>query len=160
MNKRRILAAAMALCIVAIIAVGATLAYLTDTKNAVNTFAIGNVKIKLIEQERDGNGGLKDFKQNKKLYPIIGSAQGEKDKYGMPTAKNYVDKMVTIENTGSEKAYIRAFFAIPCGSERAAFQLRQQGCEWRCFLHRGRRVDVDPRQQVELLRDHHGRHQV
>ena len=113
MNKRRILAAAMALCIVAIIAVGATLAYLTDTKNAVNTFAIGNVKIKLIEQERDGNGGLKDFKQNKKLYPIIGSAQGEKDKYGMPTAKNYVDKMVTIENTGSEKAYIRAFVAIP-----------------------------------------------
>ena len=113
MNKRRILAAAMALCIVAIIAVGATLAYLTDTKKAVNTFAIGNVKIKLIEQERDGNGGLKDFEQNKKLYPINGSAQGEKDKYGMPTAKNYVDKMVTIENTGSEKAYIRAFFAIP-----------------------------------------------
>ena len=31
----------------------------------------------------------------------------------MPTAKNYVDKMVTIENTGSEKAYIRAYFAIP-----------------------------------------------
>ena len=31
----------------------------------------------------------------------------------MPTAKNYVDKMVTIKNTGSEKAYIRAYFAIP-----------------------------------------------
>ena len=113
MNKRRILAAAMALCIVAIIAVGATLAYLTYTDDATNTFTIGNVKIKLIEQERDGNGGLTDFKQNKKLYPINGSAQGEKDELGMPTAKNYVDKMVTIENTGSEKAYIRAFFAIP-----------------------------------------------
>lgn len=36
-----------------------------------------------------------------------------KDEYGMPTAKNYVDKMVTIENTGSEAAYIRAYFAIP-----------------------------------------------
>ena len=114
MNKRRILAAAMALCIVAIIAVGATLAYLTYTDSATNTFTIGNVKIKLIEQERDGNGGLKDFEQNKKLYPINGSAQQDpKDKFGMPTSKNYVDKMVTIENTGSEKAYIRAFFAIP-----------------------------------------------
>ena len=114
MNKRRILAAAMALCIVAIIAVGATLAYLTYTDSATNTFTIGNVKIKLIEQERDGNGGLKDFEQNKKLYPINGSAQNdEKDKYGMPTSKNYVDKMVTIKNIGSEKAYIRAFFAIP-----------------------------------------------
>lgn len=113
MNKRRILAAAMALCIVAIIAVGATLAYLTYTDSATNTFTIGNVKIKLIEQERDGNGGLKAFEQNKKLYPINGSAQGEKDEWGMPTAKNYVDKMVTIKNTGSEKAYIRAFFAIP-----------------------------------------------
>ena len=31
----------------------------------------------------------------------------------MPTAKNYVDKMVTVKNTGSEAAYIRAYFAIP-----------------------------------------------
>ena len=115
MNKRRILAAAMALCIVAIIAVGATLAYLTYTDSATNTFTIGNVKIKLIEQQRKEKGSteLVDFDQDKKLYPIIGSAQGEKDAIGMPTAKNYVDKMVTIENTGSEKAYIRAFFAIP-----------------------------------------------
>ncbi len=41
----------MALCIVAIIAVGATLAYLTDTKNAVNTFTVGNVKIELLESQ-------------------------------------------------------------------------------------------------------------
>ena len=113
MNKRRILAIAMSLCIVAILAVGASLAYFTDTDEATNTFAVGNVKIDLIEKERDGKGGTKDFTPGKKLYPIVGSAQGEKDALGMPTAKNYVDKMVTIENTGSEKAYIRAYFAIP-----------------------------------------------
>ncbi len=113
MNKRRILAIAMSLCIVAILAVGASLAYFTDTDNATNTFTVGNVKIQLIEEERDGNGGKKEFTQNKKLYPIVGSAQGDKDALGMPTAKNYVDKMVTIQNTGSEKAYIRAYFAIP-----------------------------------------------
>lgn len=112
MNKRRILAIAMSLCIVAILAVGASLAYFTSTDSKTNTFTVGNVKITLIEQQR-GKDGLEDFKQNKKLYPIVGSAQGEKDALGMPTAKNYVDKMVTIKNTGSEKAYIRAYFAIP-----------------------------------------------
>ena len=113
MNKRKILTLAAALCILATIAIGGTLAYFTSTDNATNTFTVGHVKIDLIEEERDGNGGKQDFTQDKKLYPIAGSAQGEKDELGMPTAKNYVDKMVTVKNTGSEKAYIRAYFAIP-----------------------------------------------
>ena len=111
--KKKLTAIFLCVALSAIAIVGASLAYFTDTDNATNTFAVGNVKINLIEEERDGNGGTKEFTQNKKLYPIVGSAQGEKDALGMPTAKNYVDKMVTIENTGSEKAYIRAYFAIP-----------------------------------------------
>lgn len=113
MNKRRILAIAMSLCIVAILAIGASLAYFTDNDSATNTFTVGNVTIKLIEEERDGKGGKQSFTQDKKLYPIVGSAQAGTDDLGMPTAKNYVDKMVTVKNTGSEKAYIRAYFAIP-----------------------------------------------
>lgn len=111
--KKKLTAIFLCVALSAIAIVSASLAYFTDTDNATNTFAVGNVKINLIEEERDGNGGTKEFTQNKKLYPIVGSAQGEKDALGMPTAKNYVDKMVTIENTGSEKAYIRAYFAIP-----------------------------------------------
>lgn len=110
--KKKITAIFLCVALVAIAIVGASLAYFTDTKSATNTFAVGNVEIQLIEQQR-GENGLEPFEQNKKLYPIVGSAQGEKDEYGMPTAKNYVDKMVTIKNTGSEKAYIRAYFAIP-----------------------------------------------
>ena len=114
MNKRRILAIAMALCIVAILAVGASLAYFTDTAEKTNTFTVGNVSIELIEKQRNADHtALVDFEQNKKLSPIVGSAQGEQDEFNMPLAKNYVDKIVTIENTGSEKAYIRAYFAIP-----------------------------------------------
>ena len=112
MKKKTILVAAIAVMLVAALVVGGTLAYFTDTKSADNTFTVGNVKINLIEQER-GENGLQDFTPKKALYPIVGSAQGEKDEYGMPIAKNYVDKMVTIQNTGSEKAYIRAYFAIP-----------------------------------------------
>ena len=111
--KKKITAIFLCVALVAIAVVGASLAYFTDTDEATNTFTVGNVKIDLIEEERDGNGGKKDFEQGKKLYPIVGSAQKEKDELGMPTAKNYVDKMVTIRNTGSEKAYIRAYFAIP-----------------------------------------------
>ena len=111
--KKKITAIFLCVALLATAIVGASLAYFTDTDNETNTFTVGNVKIDLIEKERDGNGGTQDFTQNKKLYPIVGSAQGEKDALGMPTAKNYVDKMVTIKNTGSEKAYIRAYFAIP-----------------------------------------------
>lgn len=110
--KKKLTLVVTCIVLVAAMVIGGTLAYFTDTKNATNTFTVGNVKINLIEQQR-GENGLVPFEQNKKLYPIVGSAQGEKDEFGMPTAKNYVDKMVTIQNTGSEKAYIRAYFAIP-----------------------------------------------
>lgn len=111
--KKKITALCLCVALLAVAVVGASLAYFTDTDNADNTFTVGNVAIDLVEQERDGKGGLKAFENGKKLSPIVGSAQGEKDDYGMPTAKNYVDKMVTIQNTGSEAAYIRAYFAIP-----------------------------------------------
>lgn len=110
--KKKLTAIFLCVALVAVAIIGGTLAYFTDTDKETNTFAVGNVKIDLIEQQR-GENGLVPFEQGKKLYPIVGSAQGEKDQYGMPVAKNYVDKMVTIENTGSEKAYIRAYFAIP-----------------------------------------------
>ena len=110
--KKKLTLVVTCIVLVAAMVIGGTLAYFTDTKNATNTFAVGNVSIDLIEQQR-GENGLVPFEQGKKLYPIVGSAQGEKDEYGMPIAKNYVDKMVTIKNTGSEKAYIRAYFAIP-----------------------------------------------
>ena len=108
--KKKITAISLCVALLAIAIVGASLAYFTD--NETNTFTVGNVDIDLIEQQR-GKEGLESFQQNKKLYPIVGSAQGEKDQYGMPIAKNYVDKVVTVKNEGSEKAYIRAYFAIP-----------------------------------------------
>ena len=111
--KKKLTAVALVVCMLAIMLVGASLAYFTDTKSAENTFTAGGVKIDLIEQERNGQGGLQNFTQNQVLMPIVGSAQGEKDNQGQPVAKNYVDKMVTIKNTGKSDAYIRAYFAIP-----------------------------------------------
>ena len=111
--KKKILVLCLVVALAVTAVVGGTLAYFTDTDEATNTFTAGGVKIDLIEQERDGKGGLQDFSQNQVLMPIVGSAQGEKDGQGQPVAKNYVDKMVTIQNTGKSGAYVRAYFAIP-----------------------------------------------
>lgn len=110
--KKKILALCLVVALAVTAVVGGTLAYFTDTDEATNTFTAGGVKIDLIEQERGANG-LQNFTQNKVLMPIVGSAQGEKDSYGQPLAKNYVDKMVTVTNTGKSAAYVRAYFAIP-----------------------------------------------
>ena len=114
MSKRKILVLALSLSMVAILAIGGTLAYFTDTDEATNTFTVGNVKIDLIEQQgsEDGNS-LVDYVDGKTLMPIVGSAQGEKKPNGQPAAKNYIDKVVTIKNTGKSAAWVRAYFAIP-----------------------------------------------
>lgn len=112
--KKKIMAIGLTVAVLAIAIVGMTLAYFTDEEPATNTFTIGNVEIGLNEQQRNDDGtALVDFEQNKPLIPIVGSAQGDKDDFGLPTAANYVDKVVTIENTGDNAAYIRAYFAIP-----------------------------------------------
>ncbi len=113
MNKKKILVLAVSVALIAILAIGGSLAYFTDTDEATNTFTAGGVAIDLIEKERDGNGGLKEFTQGQVLMPIVGSAQGEKDDLGQPVAENYIDKIVTIKNTSKSAAWVRAYFAIP-----------------------------------------------
>ena len=115
--KKKLLAIGLAVAVLAVTIVGMSIAYFTDTDDATNVFTVGNVHIQLNEQERklneDGSTILGTFTQNKPLFPIVGSAQGEKDEFGLPTAANYVDKVITIENTGASNAYVRAYFAIP-----------------------------------------------
>ena len=110
--KKKILTLCLVVALAATAIVGGTLAYFTDTDKEVNTFTVGGVKIDLIEQQRGENGGLVDFKDGAVLMPIVGSAQGEKDAYGLPTAKNYVDKIVTVKNLSSN-AWVRVYYAIP-----------------------------------------------
>lgn len=112
--KKKLFTMAMAIALIAVSIVGMSLAYFTDKKEATNTFTAGGVKIDLIEQQVSEDGEkLVDFQQNQTLMPIVGSAQGEKDAFGQPVAANYIDKIVTIKNTGKSDAYIRAYFAIP-----------------------------------------------
>lgn len=86
MNKK-ILLVAMSLLCVAVLAVGGTLAYFTDTDEATNVFTTGNVEIDLQEVFDP---------ETAKLMPGID-----------------IQKEVTVQNTGSEAAYVRVHIAFP-----------------------------------------------
>ena len=117
----------VALCLVLALALtaigGATLAYFTDTEDEINVFTLGNVVIDLVEEQRKEDGsGLEEFVDGKVLLPIVGSAQGEKVNvggYNLPTAKNWVDKIVTVDNEGTQDAYVRVLFAFPAKMDDA-----------------------------------------
>lgn len=112
--KKKIMALCLVVALAAVAVIGGTMAYFTDNDSADNTFTVGGVDIALIEQQVNEDGtALEEFEQDQVLMPIVGSAQGEKDDFGQPVAANYVDKIVTIKNTGKSDAYIRAYFAIP-----------------------------------------------
>lgn len=119
MKKKSLALIATAVMLVAVLVVGGTLAYFTDTDDATNTFTVGGVKISLIEQQRgikEGEKALVPFENSKTLMPIVGSAQGEQEVVGgvkLPTAENYVDKIISIKNTGKSDAYVRVFVAVP-----------------------------------------------
>lgn len=57
MKKRNLITSVVALSLVSLLGIGATLAYLTDSDAATNTFTSGSVKIDLVEPEwKDING--------------------------------------------------------------------------------------------------------
>ena len=95
-----------------------TLAAFNSSDSAVNVMTAGNVQIKLVEQQREG-GELVPFKQGKAITPLVGSAQGDKDKFGMPVAANYQDKIISVENTGANEAYVRVLMAVPAALDDA-----------------------------------------
>ena len=56
MSKRKLLTLAMTVAMIAILAIGGTLAYFTDDEEATNTFTVGNVDIVLTEPNWEGSG--------------------------------------------------------------------------------------------------------
>lgn len=97
MNKRKIILLATALCMVAILVAGGTLAYFTDADAKTNVFTVGNVQIDLKE----------NYEQLSNLLPVTYDEKGERK------PDNVVNKDVYVSNTGTELAYVRVHIAIP-----------------------------------------------
>ena len=116
---KRILAMALSVMLVATLAISGTVAYFTDDESKVNTMTVGSVNIKLHEEQRDldnqndpiPGSALEPFENDKNMMPVYGN--DSKDSWNLSTNKNYVDKIVRVENTGESDAFVRVFVAIP-----------------------------------------------
>ena len=128
---KRILVMAVSVLLVVTLAIGGTVAYLTDTENETNTFEVGKVDIVQIEQERpegtdgeqtgDYNVDLGNFTDDRRLLPSYdfkkdadGNLVIPKNDAGLWSESRLgdIDKIVTVENKGDEAAYIRTIFAF------------------------------------------------
>ena len=126
--KKKILAFAMVFALAAVAVVGGSLAYFTDEDETENTFAVGNVNISMIEQQRNEQNPdmLSPYVDGSTLIPVVETKKespvitnGDEDEtndVALPKEANYanyIDKIVRVSNTGKSQAYVRAFIAIP-----------------------------------------------
>ncbi len=121
MKKKALMGASYVL--VAAMAIGGTVAYLTDTDKDINVMTLGNVQIEQIEQEwNEDKTELVEFTQDKPLLPYVGSLSwADKDDehggaYRTFAMENVVDKYVSVKNTGRNNAYVRTIIALEMGS--------------------------------------------
>lgn len=91
MTKKRFVAILLCVTLVALAAIGATFAYLTDTKTVNNIFTMGNVAIKLDETNVNDPTGDRVTSNAYSVYP------------GAVVTKDPI-----VHNTGKNAAYIRA----------------------------------------------------
>lgn len=122
---KKFIAMALALVLTAAVSIGGTMAYLTADEAQQNTMTIGQVTIDLIEQERNADGELVPFTQDKPLVPAVHTQKqipwDTADNYPVPDndawktremGHNVVDKFVTVKNTGTVDAFVRVFVAF------------------------------------------------
>ena len=131
--------------LVAVASVLGTLAYLTDTKTATNTFTVGNVSIELLESSlhrenagvangqtstselwsdvaKNGSGNTSEYKAGDTFYTDAqieaNAAEYKCDKVKLNPGQSY-HKMPYVKNTGVNDAYIRIRVMIPADLDTA-----------------------------------------
>lgn len=103
--KKKILLVGAMMVLVALAAVGITMAYLTSQNTATNTFTVGKVAITLDEAAVNENGELL-YKDGKLADRVQGNV------YHLMPGHEYVkDPTVTVE-AGSEESYIRMLVEV------------------------------------------------
>lgn len=106
-KAKKILVLAMSACLLVAVTIGATVAYLTDTKTVNNTFTVGNVKIKLDEAVAEYDSASNTWKATNartdegQSYKLLPGTVVEKDPTVTVLAKSedcYVRALITVTN--------------------------------------------------------------
>jgi len=147
--KKQILTILLCLILTTVISTGSSLAYLTANENEANVLASGNVSAQIIESERvsqtnSGEDALRPFVQQKNVLPAVGEIRWATDEDGRvyqkwgsggssvlfdAELKNVVDKFVFVQNTGSDAAYLRVWFAFEAG-DLTAEEINNKMLHW------------------------------
>lgn len=98
--KKKITALVLVVAVLAMLSVGMTLAYFTDTDDAVNVFVVGDIDIELTEEV-----GVKDALG--KDHPEKVEQDENSASYKDILAGNVLTKKPTVSNEGSAPAYVR-----------------------------------------------------
>lgn len=101
--KKKVLTIALVVALIAIMVSG-TLAYFTDNDEVTNTFTIGSVLIEIWENNKATDSDKVVFE--KPLVPVVNTQS-------VATDPGYAAKVVKVENTGKNAAYIRTHIAVP-----------------------------------------------
>lgn len=110
-SKAKVLILALCAVLLVVGSVMGTLAYLTDTKEVVNTFTVGDVEIKVDEVPVTPDG-----------KPIEGEDRVEGNEYHLIPGQTYTKDPTMTVVKGSEESYVRMLVTINCISElRAIF---------------------------------------
>lgn len=116
--KKKILAIALVVAMLAIAVIGGTLAYFTDEQDATNVFTVGNVDITLYESKLHREGWFSNGATDGQVQTddaIIADAAGYQtwlaDQELMPGVA--INKMPYVKNTGASDAYVRIRVMIP-----------------------------------------------
>ena len=101
--KKKVLAIALAVALIAIM-VGSSLAYFTAEDEVTNTFTIGSVDIEIWENGKVTDTDVVEFEDP--MLPVVNLDDLVND-------PGYFAKVVKVENTGENDAYIRTHIAVP-----------------------------------------------
>ncbi len=171
MKIKNVLLMGLSLVLVAALAIGGTVAYLTDTDSDVNVMTLGNVSIAQHEYQRAegvahnataAEGDLVPFVQGQPLYPAVPTAddayEAEQDAdkcfhwgdyslgwnglWNDSKLANVMDKFVFVENTGKSDAYYRTLIALEC-PEGMTIGLAANGAEIEANVNGNYRFDWD-----------------
>lgn len=135
----------LAIVLLLTVIVGGTMAYFTDSVETTSVVVSGNIDILEHEQERvkDASGAytgaLQNYTQGKTLAPFVQSGAAGFDTVNVgghgvqlrsADAKNYVDKLVTVENVGVNPAYVRTYIAVPTAGYKNADPAGENWIHW------------------------------
>ena len=104
-TKNKVLLIVACVCLIVATTVMATMAYLVDSAEVVNTFTVGNVQLKLDETAVNPDG-----------TPTSAGRVEAGNEYHLIPGKTYTkDPMVTVK-AGSEDCYVRMLVTLNCKS--------------------------------------------